>query len=164
MSDFINQVSQQAEQCSASIGKFYSENVKSKNPSIQKAIDWAPSIIMAIGIQLAPAVAVTLAASTLLIHLKNPKVISSNLMKSVLTGFALNFAANSLLPVAKAAMYISLALTICVSAKYFDELKVISNFLLEKQYESALNYSKDILVGKKNEMVGHALNLIENYK
>ena len=62
----------------------YINNVKSDNKQIQQVIDWAPSLIMASGMLIAPYASLALGILTAAGHHYQPEIITANLMKNVI--------------------------------------------------------------------------------
>lgn len=122
----------------------YVNNVKSDNKQIQQVIDWAPSLIMASGMIIAPYASLALGILTAAGHHYQLEIITAGLMKNVLFAASLAIGAKSIVPVAKALLYSTTAIVSVVAAAVlygtsanFDELVAFAKLLKDQKFDDA---------------------------
>jgi Zn-dependent alcohol dehydrogenase len=136
----------QAENFAEKVNLYYSENAKSDNKNVQKAIDWAPSIIMGVGMYVAPYLAVGLSAVAIAIHIKKPKIITIDAIKNVLLAATFATGANSVVPTAKAIYhsttaiaYIIATLTLGITATNLEDVKQLIKCLKMGEFKKVIS-------------------------
>lgn len=122
--------------------QLYSNYARSENPKIQIAIDWAPSIIMAIGIQLAPKASLAFGIFGFASHAVIPKIFPIDLTKTFLTGIALNVGTHAMIHGIIPLMYMTAATVLYVAAQHLNEIKHVAGLLKNEKFDQALYFVK----------------------
>jgi hypothetical protein len=167
--NYIKPYLDQAEAFALTLPDLYADHVRSENKYIQTAIDWAPSIIMTVGMHVAPYLAIGLSVAAVAAHIKKPEIITNNAIKNILLGAALVIGANSAVPAAKALFQSTTVIVSLLAASAFafisthyevlKEIATYENTSLKKIAIDMVQYS----FGESHYALTRLQNVFSNY-